>query len=209
MPWSPFRWDSDVRAASSPERATRSTRSAAFVFFAVVGGVPNKLLHFTASDPERSRIRNADWNAILGRDPANFNYDGIDPHMIASVSPRPGVAPPSDTRGDNGNPSDPMGRDWKTGDDDLQYACTFDLPVPRGDDPRPDARIADPVSGASERGPQCDRRCNSFCTAPAIVAPSERSRAAWPSFPNLASTTSKMISFGNALVSKVVRHAPF
>ena len=109
----------------------RSTRSPDLIFFAVVGGVPNKLLHFDANNPEKSRIVNDDWNAILGRDPVNFNYDGIDPHMIQSVSARAGVPQPSDTRGDNGDPADPVGRDWKTGDDDLQYACTFPLPTKR------------------------------------------------------------------------------
>jgi len=107
------------------------TRGPELVFFAVVGGVPNDLLHFDPTDVEKSRITNDDWNKILGRDPDNFNFEGIDPHMVQSVAPRDGVPPPSDTRGDNGSKSDPVGRDWKTGDDDLQYACTFDLPTPR------------------------------------------------------------------------------
>jgi hypothetical protein len=109
----------------------RSTRTPDLIFFAVVGGVPNSLLHFDPNDPEKSRIVNDDWNHILGRDPANFNYEGIDAHMIQSVAPRTGVPAPSDTRGDNGDKADPVGRDWKTGDDDLQYACTFDLPEKR------------------------------------------------------------------------------
>ncbi|MBX3187857.1 MAG: hypothetical protein KF819_12615 [Labilithrix sp.] len=104
----------------------RSTRSADLIFFAVVGGVPNDLLHFDPEDPEKSRITNDDWNRILGRDPANFNYDLIDPHMIQSVSPRDGVPPPA-AKGNNGSPSDPVGRDWDTQSDDLQYACTFPL----------------------------------------------------------------------------------
>jgi hypothetical protein len=33
------------------------------------------------------------------------------------VAPRDGVPPPSDARGDNGDPNDPVGRDWKTGDE--------------------------------------------------------------------------------------------
>ncbi|CAN5925337.1 hypothetical protein BH11MYX4_BH11MYX4_61190 [soil metagenome] len=109
----------------------RSTRGPDLIFFAVVGGVPNNLLHFDPASPEKSRIVNDDWNKILGRDPANFNYEGIDPHMIQSVAPRNGVPPASDTRGDNGDANDPVGRDWKTGDDDLQYACTFKLPKER------------------------------------------------------------------------------
>jgi hypothetical protein len=109
----------------------RSTRGPELIFFAVVGGVPNNLLHFDPLDSDKSRIVNEDWNHILGRDPANFNYEGIDPHMIQSVAPRDGVPPSSDTRGDNGDPNDPVGRDWKTDADDLQYACTFTLPTAR------------------------------------------------------------------------------
>ena len=109
----------------------RSGRNPGLIFFAVLGGVPNELLHFDPADKERSRMTADDWNAILGRDPANFDFAGIDPHMIASVSPRDGIPPASATRGDNGSAADPVGRDWQTGGDDLQFACTFSLPVPR------------------------------------------------------------------------------
>jgi hypothetical protein len=91
------------------------------VFFAVVGGVPWQLLPKVGSD-ERPN-----WNKILGRDPLNFNFDGIDSHMIESVSPRKDLPGPSSTAGDNG--TDPFhGREWDTNADDLQYACTFELP---------------------------------------------------------------------------------
>jgi hypothetical protein len=107
-----------------------STRTSDLVFFAHIGGVPNQLLHFKAGDADASRITNDDWNKILGRDPLNYNYDLIDSHMIESISPRPGLPAPSATRGDNG--TDPIhGREWDTGGDDLQYACTFNLPVTR------------------------------------------------------------------------------
>ena len=109
----------------------RSGRNPGLIFFAVLGGVPNKLLHFDPDNKERSRITADDWNAILGRDPANFDFGGIDPHMIASVLPRDGIPPSSETRGDNGNAADPVGRDWQTGGDDLQFACTFSVPVAR------------------------------------------------------------------------------
>lgn len=125
----------------------RSTRSPDLVFFAVVGGVPNQLLHFNPTDPEASRITDGDWIKILGRDPRNFNYEGIDPHMIQSVAPRPEIAAgPSDVRGQNGN--DPIhGREWNTNKEDLQYACTFDLPTTsqrtcNPDDPSCDCGVA-------------------------------------------------------------------
>jgi hypothetical protein len=108
----------------------RSTRSPDLIFFAVVGGVPNQLLHFVPNDPEKSRISNDDWVKILGRDPGNFDYTGIDPHMIQSVSPRTGagLGGADLPRGQNGD--DPIhGREWQTAKSDLQYACTFDLPA--------------------------------------------------------------------------------
>jgi len=106
------------------------TRGPELVFFAVVGGVPNQLLYKDINDPVGTRNNPPTWEKILGRDPANFDYSGIDEHMIQSVAPRPGLPAASDSRGDNG--SDPIhGREWKTGDDDLQYACTFDLPTAR------------------------------------------------------------------------------
>jgi hypothetical protein len=108
----------------------RSTRTPDLIFFAVVGGVPNNLLHFDASDPEKSRITNDDWIRILGRDPARYNYEGIDNHMIESRFPRKDLPAASNARGDNG--TDPVhGREWDTGGNDLQYACTFELPAPR------------------------------------------------------------------------------
>lgn len=108
-------------------RLTPSTRSPDLIFFAIVGGVPNQLLHFTPGDPEASRITDADYTKILGQRPQDYNYSGIDPHMIQSVAPRPGLPGASGTRGDNGT-DDVHGREWDTRQDDLQYACTFDLP---------------------------------------------------------------------------------
>jgi hypothetical protein len=107
-----------------------STRTADLIFYAHIGGVPNSLLHFTPNDPDASRITNEDWVKILGRDPVNFNYEGIDSHMIESVSPRQGLPGPSATKGDNGTDA-VHGREWDTGGDDLQFACTFALPADR------------------------------------------------------------------------------
>jgi len=131
----------------------RSTRSPDLIFFAVVGGVPHQLLHFEPNDPEKSRITNEDWVKILGRDPANFDFSGIDPHMIQSVAPRQGLSGADLPRGQNGD--DPIhGREWNTNKQDLQYACTFDLPQPRecpaGDnscDCTPDENTNPPLCG--------------------------------------------------------------
>ncbi len=110
-------------------RPLSKTRSPDRVFLALVGGVPHQLLHFDAESQERSEITEADWIKIVGKDPANFNYEGIDPHMVQSVEPRSslGLGGEDKALGDNG--TDPIhGREWKTAKRDLQYACTFDLP---------------------------------------------------------------------------------
>lgn len=92
------------------------------VLFAVIGGVPSSLVSATGTPTS--------WNAVLGADPESFDFSGIDPHMVQSTVPRPGLPAPSNTKGDNG--TDPVhGREWSTGDDDLQYACTFALPTAR------------------------------------------------------------------------------
>ena len=89
------------------------------VVFAVLGGVPNQLV---GASPN--------WNAILGTDPEAFDFTGLDLHMLQSVVARPSLPAPNSTRGNNG--TDPIhGREWDTGSNDLQFACTFELPTPR------------------------------------------------------------------------------
>jgi hypothetical protein len=101
-------------------------RAPELVFFAIIGGVPNELLHFDPTNPEASKLTSDDWVRILGTDPINYDYKGIDPHMIQSITPRAGLPAPSATSGDNG--TDPIsGREWDTQKSDLQYACTFPL----------------------------------------------------------------------------------
>ncbi|HEY8078518.1 MAG TPA: hypothetical protein VIF62_30520, partial [Labilithrix sp.] len=116
----------------------QSTRGSELVFFAQVGGVPNQLLYkkkdgtpaddntaLTDLDPVNGRISPPNYRAILGADPLNYNYDGIDPHMIQSIAPRQGLPDPSKS-----DTSDIInGREWDTQKDDLQYACTFPLPM--------------------------------------------------------------------------------
>ncbi len=115
-----------------------TARSANQLFYAIIGGVPHQLL------PTPGTSGAIDWEKILGRDPENFDYTGIDSHMIESKDPRPGLPAPSTATSTNLIGSDEIhGREWKTlaagggadGTDnghvlpiDLQYACTFDLP---------------------------------------------------------------------------------
>ena len=95
----------------------KGPRSPDLVYFAVIGGVPNTLL------PADGDSASVDWTKILGKDPSRFDETGIDPHMIVSTTPRAGL--PGPTAADDADPL--TGREWKTGGDDLEYACTFDL----------------------------------------------------------------------------------
>ena len=113
-------------AASLPSAAgdeicklPQGPRGKELVLFAVIGGVPEGLVGPTP-----------DWNKILGADPISASSAGQDPHMVQSTRARPGLPAATATRGDNGTDAI-HGREWETGDNDLQYACTFTLPVPR------------------------------------------------------------------------------
>jgi hypothetical protein len=132
--------------------APPGTRTPDLVFYAHIGGVPNQLLHFTPGNPAASALTAADWVKILGNDPENYDYSGIDPHMIESYQPRAGLAPPGSQTG-----ADPVsGHEWITNTSngmpgfdtgsqgaghllavDLEYACIFPLadrqgnPTPR------------------------------------------------------------------------------
>jgi hypothetical protein len=105
-------------------------RTKDLVFYVHVGGVPYQLLHATPGDIVASKLTADDWVKILGRDPLHNDFAGIDPHMIESDQPRPGVAPPG-----SANSADPVnGHDWTTGGTapaSLEYACTIPLTNPR------------------------------------------------------------------------------
>ncbi len=102
---------------------TLSSRSSDSVFFAVIGGVPHQIV--SENTDKDGQLSEDGWTKVLGKDPASFNYDGIDPHMIQSITPRATLEGPAAV-GSNG--SDPFhGREWDTGGKDLQYACTFAL----------------------------------------------------------------------------------
>lgn len=124
----------------------RGPRSRELVLFALLGGLPKELA--TASP---------DWTKIVGNDPANYDRSGIDPHMIQSTEPRPGLPGP------NGAATDPVhGREYNTNKSDLQYACTFALPT---------ARSCPPMSDS------CDCSEGSEMNPPLCGAPGEQLRA--------------------------------
>jgi hypothetical protein len=103
------------------------------ILYAHIGGVPYQLLHFMPGNPQASLLTAQDWERILGHDPLHYDYTGIDPHMIESYQPRPGLPPPATTP----STMDPIsGREWITDQPatgghvlpvDRQYACTFKL----------------------------------------------------------------------------------
>lgn len=129
----------------------RGDRDSSLVFFAVIGGVPNDLLHFDPSDSDKSRLTDDDWTKILGRDPKKYDYEGIDPRMVQSIGVRSGRPAPSspDFMGeDKGNATH---RDWDTQFKDLQYACTFPLPTALQKPATPDGDCAD-----GSDAPLCD-----------------------------------------------------
>jgi hypothetical protein len=110
-------------------------RTPDLIFFAIIGGVPWQLLledpNNTATSAFKNTLVDSDWTKILGKDPSTYQADGIDPHMIESITPRAGL--PDPTASDTADPI--HGREWKTSLSyvkiDLQYACTFPLPVPK------------------------------------------------------------------------------
>jgi hypothetical protein len=136
------------------------SRPASLVYFAHIGGVPHQLLQGTAGDgtcpagtptgqcPPKATLLNADWVKILGKgktaSPINeYDFTGIDPHMVEAYAPRTGVpatgaaAGPSQTNPGQG--LDAFGvTDWVTNtgtghilEVDREYACTFELATPR------------------------------------------------------------------------------
>ncbi len=104
-----------------------TSRTKNMVSYVHIGGVPYQLLHFTPGDAAASTLTDSDWVKILGKDPLHYDTTGIDPHMIESSQPRPGVAPPGSANG-----TDPISsHDWITdtgaGPVSLEYACVFPL----------------------------------------------------------------------------------
>jgi hypothetical protein len=138
----------------------QGNRSPGLVFYSHIGGVPHQLLQENPADPgsrQKASLTDADWTLILGKDPLDYDYTGIDPHMVESYQPRDSVAVP--TGGFAVAPSsaaegaDPIsGREWITDSTaathegllvDREYACIFKLPTPRQCDNA--ATAADPT----------------------------------------------------------------
>jgi hypothetical protein len=97
----------------------RGPRTPGLIYFAVIGGVPNKLL----PDLDKNSEAKIDWTPILGLDPNKYDETGISPYMVQSTKPRKDLPPPG-----SADDADPVnGREWTTDGSDLQFACIFDL----------------------------------------------------------------------------------
>jgi hypothetical protein len=112
------------------------TRTPDLIYYAHIGGVPHQLLQEDPTNPDspqKETLAAADWTAILGNDPLNYDYTGIDVHMIESYQPRIGLP-----LGPSATPDPASGYDWITDQGaqhvlevDREYACTFPLTTPR------------------------------------------------------------------------------
>ena len=124
----------------------RGPRSPGLVYFAVIGGVPGALLS------PKGETAALDWTKILGANPDALDETGIDPRMIQSTTPRPG-----------------LDGEWTTGGKDLEYACTFDLYERKDDGVAPIRRTC---SAADRAAGGCD--CDGKSDAP-LCDPADRS----------------------------------
>jgi hypothetical protein len=137
------------------------TRDASLVYYSHIGGVPHQLLQTDPANPDspqKDSLSPADWTLIVGKDPLDYDYSGIDPHMVESVQPRTSVPMPAVGAFPVFSPDAPEGTDPVSGREsitdstmaehsgllvDLQYACTFKLSAPR--DCSDSATSADPT----------------------------------------------------------------
>jgi hypothetical protein len=127
---------------------TPGPRKPSLVFYAHIGGVPHQLLQVdpkNVDSPQKDTLTEDDWTLILGKDPENFDYTGIDPHMVEDYQPRTGAPVPTNgfpvSAATSMNGSDPInGREWTTNSTkaehngvlvDREYACIFPLDTPR------------------------------------------------------------------------------
>jgi hypothetical protein len=136
------------------------SRTPDLVFYALIGGVPNELL-YDPSGNFKPNLGTADWTRILGKAPSTYQLDGIDPHMIESIGPRPGLQTPGASYTLGTDPD--HGREWNTltspAGIDLQYACTYPLPVARDCTQPQNAGACDCVATATsapDGPPLCD-----------------------------------------------------
>jgi hypothetical protein len=170
---------SQTDAATLCNLPKSSQRSKSLIFYAIIGGVPWQLLHFDPNSAANSLLTQQDWTRILGNNPDNYDYSGIDPHMVESFSPRSatpgytllmGETNPAPAAGGNSDPWN--GREWTTNvgphldlNVDREYACIFKLNTPRDCS----KSGTPPVYTVPANGFACD--CSSTGLAPDQLSP--------------------------------------
>jgi hypothetical protein len=192
------------------------------VFYAIIGGVPNQLLHFDPSSAANSTLSDSDWVRILGRGPAaqtptsgpSYDYGGIDPHMIEDYRDRTTVKYSFVTDSSMTNPlvaaasggTDPTnGREWITDQEttpethvlrvDRQYACTFPLAQPR-----------DCTSASNQNGCDCPSTANGLTPAelPPVCNPSNPTQqVAAKAYPTIRELTVARMMGAQGIVSSL------
>jgi hypothetical protein len=198
---------------------TRGPRTPDLIYYAVIGGVPHQLLQAQPGDPECPMGTNpvdcpqkdvlpetntapasqppvANWLAITGKDPENYDFSGADFHMIESEDPRGGSGCPP---GSN-DTCDPInGREWDTKKGDLQYACTFQLAAPKDCTSMAFQGACDCTAGAtSQNTPLCQKTGGTYGTT-------QIAGKAYPSIREMAiaHAMSKQPSGNQAIVSSM------
>ncbi len=119
-----------------PSDGVTAVRDPGLVVIAGIVGVPWQDIARNPADPtlgfksaEELALpvagQNSAWDVILGN-PANY-VPPTDQHMVSSILPRPGLPGPTSPAS-----ADPInGHEWTIANNDLQYACVFDLLAPR------------------------------------------------------------------------------
>jgi len=155
---------------------TVRTPASNLVYYAHIGGVPHELLTETndaGTVTVKETLSASDWQAILGNDPENYDYTGIDPHMIESYQPRPGIA----VQGSDAGAAfvGDEGPDWVTDGTsvvrvnlpvDREYACIFRLVDANGN---PSPRNCDPNSANNSEAVISSCDCSTAGLAPDAV----------------------------------------
>jgi hypothetical protein len=124
--------------------STARTPESNLVYYAHIGGVPHELLTTTDASGNvtvKQTLSASDWMSIVGTDPENYDYSGIDPHMIESYQPRAGIP----VAGSGATIVGDEAPDYVTESTtvtlvnlpsfDVEYACVFPLATPRNCDP--------------------------------------------------------------------------
>lgn len=181
-------------------------RTPDLIYYAHIGGVPWQLLA-DAKGGDKASLDANDWKKIIGADPGHYDSTGIDSHMIESVLPRTAQnqatipyftsALPPAASADNADPI--TGREWNTTKSplglDLEYACIFDLPIPK-DCTDPAIRSSRDCVGPGRTRTRTVRRSARTASASArsrsAVKPTQpTARCGWPRRSTIAASSAR------------------